>query len=149
MWPYSLNFIFCVTYKRTHRGRVLRYTRLDRLSRDKHTSLFDWFTRLKRKLLVWILFVGPYLLNFIFFVTYERAQKIYNVKSLGLLGTNNLVYLTNSSVKKNIQSVWLYSLNFIFCVTHKRTQRGRVLRYTRLDRLSRDKHSSLFDYLQG
>ncbi len=40
---YSQHLISFVTYEWTHEARVLDYTRLDRLARDKHSSLLDPF----------------------------------------------------------------------------------------------------------
>ncbi len=37
--PYSQDFIFYVTYERVQYARVLHYTKLKRLGKDKHSSL--------------------------------------------------------------------------------------------------------------
>jgi len=41
--PYSQHFIFSVTYESAQLVRVLHYTRLKRLSNDKHSSLLGTF----------------------------------------------------------------------------------------------------------
>jgi hypothetical protein len=49
---------------------VLHSTRLERLARDKHSSLFDAFENFANKR-----HPGPCSQHFSFFITYERAQK--------------------------------------------------------------------------
>jgi hypothetical protein len=46
---YSQHFISFVTYQWSHEARVLHYTRLDRLARDKHSSLLVPF-KFQRKM---------------------------------------------------------------------------------------------------
>jgi hypothetical protein len=43
MEPYSQHFIFFITYGRAQLMRVFHYTRLKRLSGDKHFSLMGQF----------------------------------------------------------------------------------------------------------
>jgi hypothetical protein len=43
MGPYSKNFIFFVTYKLARGTRVLHYSRLEMVVREKHSSLLDPF----------------------------------------------------------------------------------------------------------
>ncbi len=53
---YLQHFIFFISYEWAWYSKVLHNNRLERLSRDKHSSLFDPFVRYEESVL-WILFL--------------------------------------------------------------------------------------------
>jgi hypothetical protein len=71
MEPYSQHFVFFVTYEWTWEARVLQNTTLERLAREKHSSLFRPFVIYEKIMFCeygpW--FQGPYSQHVIFFVT--------------------------------------------------------------------------------
>jgi hypothetical protein len=47
--PYSQHFVFFVTYEWTWQARVLQKTTLERLAREKHSSLLEPFVSYEKK----------------------------------------------------------------------------------------------------
>jgi hypothetical protein len=54
---------------------MLLYNRLEMLVRDKQSNLLDPFVSHAKNEVLWIHTQGPYSQHFIFFVTYQLAQK--------------------------------------------------------------------------
>ncbi len=52
----------------------MQYTRLEKFTRNKASSLLGQFLSYKENEVSWILPQGPYAQHFIFFVTYEYTQ---------------------------------------------------------------------------
>ncbi len=73
--PYSQHFIFFATYKWAQKAWVLNNTRLEKLASNKHSSLLGQFLSFGENEALSIRDDGPYSQHFIFFVTYEWAQK--------------------------------------------------------------------------
>jgi hypothetical protein len=67
--------IFFVTYHWTQQARVLHYTRLERLARDKHSSLLGPFVSYEENEVLWIWLQVSYSQHFIFLVTYHWTQQ--------------------------------------------------------------------------
>ncbi len=51
---YSQHFILFVTYELTQRARVLNYSRLEKLVREKHSSLLEQFVSYEKNEGLWI-----------------------------------------------------------------------------------------------
>jgi hypothetical protein len=49
------------------------------------------------------------------------------------------------SLQLQSKSHWMYSQHFILFVTYELTQKARVLNYRKLEKLVREKHSSLLE----
>ncbi len=149
---YSKHFTFFVTHKWAQKARLLHYTRPERLAMDKHSSLFSPFVRYDKNEYLWILLLRLYYQHFIFSVTYKWAQKarvLHNTKPERLAKDNhsNLFSPFVSYDENELLWLWylrLYSQHFILFVTHTWAQKARVLHYAKAERLTRDKHSSLF-----
>jgi len=71
---YSQHIIFFINNHCTQKARVLHNTRLERLARDKHFSLFYPFVSYEENEALWIRPLVPYSQHSIFFVTYKSAQ---------------------------------------------------------------------------
>jgi hypothetical protein len=103
------------------------WTILERLSRDKHSSLFDILVSCKEKCFI-ILGPGANILRIYIFLYYMNV--INKLEGLSLASLSNpLVRLLSTQVKITLR----YDLGYM----HKK--------WTILERLSRNKHSSLFD----
>jgi len=68
---YPQHVIFFVASKRAHQARVLNCAKLERIARDKHSSLLGQFLGYRENEMFWILSLGLYTQHFIFFVIYE------------------------------------------------------------------------------
>jgi hypothetical protein len=78
MWdlgPYSQHFIFFITYEWAQQARMLDYTWLEKLARDKHYSFLGLFISCNENGILCIWDLGTYSQHFIFFVTYDWAQQ--------------------------------------------------------------------------
>jgi hypothetical protein len=92
-----------------------------------------------------------YLQHFIFFVAYEWAQQarvLVHTRLERLACDKNSSLLGKFMSYKENEVLWMwiletYSQHFIFFVAYKWAQQARVYNYTRLERLSSDKNSSL------
>jgi hypothetical protein len=72
MGSYSQHFIFFTAYEWALKARVLHYNRLERIAKDKHSSLFGPFISCKK----WsVVIMESYPQHFIFFITYKCALK--------------------------------------------------------------------------
>ncbi len=79
-------------------SRVLHYSRLERLARDKQSSLLGQFISYEENKVINMLLQVLYSQHLIFIITYEWDNKLecyITLDSKGLLGTNNLAYLAN------------------------------------------------------
>ncbi len=144
--------IFYVTYEWAQRARVLHYTRLKILAKDKNSSLFGPFISYIENEVLCIGFMGLYSQHFISCITDEWAQqaRMLHFTWLEMLARDkHSSWLSQFESYKEIEVLWigfmgLYSQHFISCITNKWAQRARVLHYTRLEMLERTKNSSLF-----
>ncbi len=151
--PHLQYLIFFITYKWFHWPCVLHYIRLKRLARDKYSSLLGAIVSYNENKVLWIKPYGPIWQHFIFFLTdeqpqwprvlhYSRQEKITRDKSSSLL-------CTILSYEEN-EVLWIrphgsISQNFIFFITYVWAKWARVLHYSRLEKLIRDKHSMLLN----
>ncbi len=125
------------TFKRPQKVRVVHCTKLERSSKDKHSSLLGPFVSCKEH----EIFATPHFhCNFIKAlpsqsVALHQARKAFQGQTLQFIGS-----ICKLQRKKYLQ-------HFIFFVTFEWAQKVRVLHCTRLERFSKDKHSSLFGVL--
>ncbi len=127
------------------------YTRLERLTRDKHPNLLGPLASYEENKVMWICVQWLYTQHFIFFVTLKYTQQ---VRVLLYTRLKKLAKDKHSSILRPFMSyeenivlwIWLdglYSQQFIFFITFKWAQKARVLHYTRLERLVKEKCSTL------
>ncbi len=70
---YLQPYIFIVTYEWALQVEVLHYTRLEGLTRGKHSNLLSLFISYDENKVLWKWHMGQYSQHFIFIVTYEWA----------------------------------------------------------------------------
>ncbi len=127
------------------------YTRLERLTRDKHPNLLGPLASYEENKAMRICLQWPYTQHFIFFVTFKYTQQVRvllytRLKKFARDKHSSLLRPFMSYEENIVLSIWLqgsYSQQFIFFITFKWAQKARVLQYTMLERLFKEKHSSL------
>jgi hypothetical protein len=127
---------------------MLHYTRLKRLARDKHSSLLGPFITYEENKVLQIRTQGPYSQHVIFSASNKWAQlaivlhytwlkRLARDKHSSLLGPF-VIYKENKVLRIRPQGP--YSQHVSFSASYKWAELSIVLHYTRLKRLSSDKH---------
>ncbi len=151
LWHYSQHFIFFTAYEWSQQARALHFSGLERLAKDKCTSLLGTSISYKENEVWWTGPPGQYSRHFIFFVTYgwaQQARALYYSR-LERLAKDKHSSLLGSFVSYNeIEELWIRPLwhclqHFIFFIAYKYTQQAKALHYSKLERLTKDKHSGL------
>ncbi len=150
-WDCIHSASFSVTCEWSQKARVLHYARLERLARDKHSTLLGPLISFEEIKVSWVWPLGLYSQCFIFYLTYELSQKarvLHYARLKRPARTKQFTLLEPLISYKTIEELWvwprgLYSQCFIFYVTNEWPQQARVLNYASLERLVRDKPSSL------